>query len=61
MSKEKQFLTSVADVILIDESNDTIIMNGKSLINSSMSQAIRTLWKIIDLEECSNKEEIQKW
>ena len=41
MAKEKQFLTSVADVILIDDLTDTIILNGKTLLNSSMTQAIQ--------------------
>lgn len=41
MTKEKQFLTSVADVLLIDDVTDTVILNGKTLISSAMSQAIQ--------------------
>lgn len=41
MTKENQFLTSVADVLLIDDVTDTVIMNGKTMINSSMTQSIQ--------------------
>lgn len=41
MAKENQFLTSVADVLLFDDESDTLIMNGKTLLNSSMTQAIQ--------------------
>lgn len=40
---ENQFLTSVADVYLYDTSGttETLIMNGKTLLNSSMTQSIQ--------------------
>lgn len=41
MTKEKQFLTSVADVLIFDDESGALIANGKTLLNSSMSQAVQ--------------------
>lgn len=42
MSQQNQFLTSVANVRLFDRLTDELILNGKTLLNSSMTQAIQT-------------------
>jgi len=39
---ENKFLTSVADVKLYDDKTGDLILNGKTLINSSMTQAIQS-------------------
>ncbi|WAX16594.1 hypothetical protein LC76P1_00157 [Lysinibacillus phage LC76P1] len=41
MAKENQFLTSVANVRLFDNTTGDLILNGKALLNSSMTQAIQ--------------------
>ncbi len=40
MGAEKQFLTSVADAYLFDTDNDTLVLKGKTLLNSSIEQAV---------------------
>lgn len=42
MTQQNQFLTSVANVRLFDRLTDELILNGKTLLNSSMTQAIQT-------------------
>lgn len=42
MSQQNQFLTSVANVRLFDRLTGDLILNGKTLLNSSMTQAIQT-------------------
>lgn len=42
MSQQNQFLTSVANVRLFDRLTGELILNGKTLLNSSMTQAIQT-------------------
>ncbi|MFJ7731161.1 hypothetical protein ACIQXF_04630 [Lysinibacillus sp. NPDC097231] len=42
MTQQQQFLTSVANVRLFDRLTDELILNGKTLLNSSMTQAIQT-------------------
>lgn len=39
---ENKFLTSVADVKLFDDKTGDLILNGKTLLNSSMTQAIQS-------------------
>lgn len=39
---ENKFLTSVADVKLYDDKTGDLILNGKTLLNSSMTQAIQS-------------------
>lgn len=39
---ENKFLTSVADVKLFDDKTSDLILNGKTLLNSSMTQAIQS-------------------
>lgn len=39
---ENKFLTSVADVKLYDDITNDLILNGKTLINSSMTQSIQS-------------------
>lgn len=38
---EKQFLVSVADAYIIDETTDTMVLSGKALLNSSIEQAMQ--------------------
>jgi len=42
MTQPNQFLTSVANVRLFDRLTNELILNGKTLLNSSMTQAIQT-------------------
>lgn len=42
MTQQNQFLTSVANVRLFDRLTNELILNGKTLLNSSMTQAIQT-------------------
>lgn len=42
MTQQNQFLTSVANVRLFDRLTGELILNGKTLLNSSMTQAIQT-------------------
>ncbi|MET3505611.1 hypothetical protein [Halalkalibacter oceani] len=41
MSKDKQFLVSVADVYMFDTTTDQLVMKGKTLISTALAQEIQ--------------------
>ncbi len=43
MANENQFVVTVADIVLIDDDSDAVVLKGKTLLSSALTQSVQNL------------------